>query len=143
MPSDAFFHQVTVVPWRPGREGAEVLLVSAWSGTPDGRLRWVLPQCGIEPSQTPLDAAAAEAWQEAGVEGRIERLPFARYEYAAGPGLCRVAVFRMRVLRQAERWPNWSERERLWLPRDEAAEMVCGEPLRGVLTRFLTPEMAI
>ncbi len=97
---------------------------------------WVLPQGGVEPGQTPAEAAAAEAWEEAGVEGKVESGPFMFYEYEIGSGWCRVSVFRMRVEHEAGQWPERGERSRRWLPWRESISIISGETLRDVLTRF-------
>lgn len=97
---------------------------------------WVLPQGGVEPGQTPAEAAVAEAWEEAGVEGILGPGPFTFYEYEIGSGRCRVSVFRMRVEHEASQWPERGERSRRWLPWCESISLISGDTLRDVLTRF-------
>ena len=41
--------------------------------------RWIFPKGGVEPGLTQAQSAALEAFEEAGVHGRIEEMPFARY----------------------------------------------------------------
>jgi 8-oxo-dGTP pyrophosphatase MutT (NUDIX family) len=41
--------------------------------------RWIFPKGGVEPGLTRAQSAALEAFEEAGVHGRIEAIPFARY----------------------------------------------------------------
>ncbi|MEE9274791.1 MAG: NUDIX domain-containing protein [bacterium] len=140
MAPERVYEQAAVAAWREGEGGAEVLLISARGGdAPGGGRRWVLPQGGVEPGETPVQAAASEAWEEAGVEGEVEPRPFAGFEYEIGAGRCRVSAFRMRVAWEAPDWPERDERERRWLPWREAAAAVSGETLRGVLERFRPP----
>jgi len=56
---------------RKGR--AEFLLVQTRGG------RWIFPKGGVEPGLTYAQSAALEAFEEAGVHGRMEQVPFTRY----------------------------------------------------------------
>jgi len=65
--------QVAAVCYRTGSLGIEFLLVRTRGG------RWIFPKGGVEPGLTQAQSAALEAYEEAGVHGRIEEMPFARY----------------------------------------------------------------
>jgi 8-oxo-dGTP pyrophosphatase MutT (NUDIX family) len=65
--------QVAAVCYRLRNAGIEFLLVKTRRG------RWTFPKGGVEPRLTRAQAAALEAFEEAGVHGRIEEAPFARY----------------------------------------------------------------
>ena len=65
--------QVAAVCYRVGGRGLEFLLVQTRGG------RWTFPKGGTEPGLTHAQAAALEAFEEAGVHGRIEEASFARY----------------------------------------------------------------
>ncbi len=91
--------------------------------------RWVLPKGWMEKRLAPHALAAKEAFEEAGILGRVERRPLGRYDYlkrgaggAATP--CTVRVFRMRVDRLLDEWPERQERERRWFGLAEAATAV-------------------
>ena len=66
--------QVAAVCYRLTNRGIEFLLVQT-----RGSSRWIFPKGGTEPGLTHAQAAALEAFEEAGVHGRIEEIPFARY----------------------------------------------------------------
>jgi 8-oxo-dGTP pyrophosphatase MutT (NUDIX family) len=51
----------------------EFLLVQTRGG------RWIFPKGGVEPGLTHAQSAALEAFEEAGVHGKIEKIPFTRY----------------------------------------------------------------
>jgi 8-oxo-dGTP pyrophosphatase MutT (NUDIX family) len=51
----------------------EFLLVQTRGG------RWIFPKGGVEPGLTYAQSAALEAFEEAGVHGRMEQIPFTRY----------------------------------------------------------------
>ncbi len=65
--------QVAAVCYRVRKSGIEFLLVQTRGG------RWTFPKGGAEPGLTHAQAAALEAFEEAGVHGRMEELSFTRY----------------------------------------------------------------
>jgi 8-oxo-dGTP pyrophosphatase MutT (NUDIX family) len=66
--------QVAAVCYRMRRERVEFLLVRT-----RGSGRWTFPKGNTEPGMTHAHAAALEAFEEAGVHGRIEEVSFAQY----------------------------------------------------------------
>jgi 8-oxo-dGTP pyrophosphatase MutT (NUDIX family) len=66
--------QVAAVCYRVRGSGIEFLLVRT-----RGSGRWTFPKGRAEPGLTHAQAAALEAFEEAGVHGRIEEAAFARY----------------------------------------------------------------
>lgn len=66
--------QVAAVCYRKRRGGIEFLLVQTRGGN-----RWTFPKGSTEPGLTHAQAAALEAFEEAGVHGRIEEASFSRY----------------------------------------------------------------
>ncbi len=94
--------QVAAVCYRMGECGVEFLLVQTRGG------RWTFPKGSTEPGLTPAQAAAMEAFEEAGVHGRIEEASFTRY--ACGTRhihahLCEVAG--METPQEFGREPTW------------------------------------
>ena len=67
------FEQVAAVCFRISSRGIEFLLVRTRGG------RWTFPKGGTEPGLSYAQAAALEAFEEAGVHGRIEEASFAHY----------------------------------------------------------------
>jgi len=65
--------QVAAVCYRIRKSGIEFLLVQTSRG------RWIFPKGSAESGLTHAQAAALEAYEEAGVHGRIEEISFARY----------------------------------------------------------------
>jgi len=65
--------QVAAICYRLAKRGIEFLLVRTRGG------RWTFPKGSIESGLTHAQAAALEAFEEAGVHGRIEEAAFARY----------------------------------------------------------------
>src|SRR5216683_7798083 len=72
-PASSRLEQVAAVCYRIRGTGIEFLLVRTRKG------RWTFPKGGAESGLTYAQAAALEAFEEAGVHGRIEEASFARY----------------------------------------------------------------
>ena len=51
-----------------------------------GKGRWIFPKGSVEPGLTHAQAAALEAFEEAGVHGRMEEASFTRYVRRKRPG---------------------------------------------------------
>jgi 8-oxo-dGTP pyrophosphatase MutT (NUDIX family) len=128
--------QVAALCWRPGRQASQVLLITSLNTR-----RWILPKGWQEEGMTPSAAAAREAFEEAGVTGKVAGKAFASYHYlkerkGGGAMPCRVDVFLLEVTRQHDDWPEKGERESAWLTPAQAAARV-GEPgLRAILRDF-------
>src|SRR6202030_3461616 len=93
-----------------------------------GKQRWIFPKGSAEPGLTHAQAAALEAFEEAGVHGRIEEVSFARYvrkRSSAGnhasisdEKAVTVKAYLCEVLRLTA--PQESRRDRTWFSADEA-----------------------
>ena len=70
--------QVAAVCYRVRGGEIEFLLVQTGGG------RWIFPKGGVEPGLNHAQAAAIEAFEEAGVHGRIEEAAFAAYRIRNG-----------------------------------------------------------
>ncbi|NHB75206.1 NUDIX hydrolase [Rhodobacter calidifons] len=126
--------------WREGSEGIEVLLITSRNTG-----RWVIPKGWPMPGLAPEAAAAQEAWEEAGVDGRISPLCLGRFGYQKLLGAdasvpCAVAVYGMKVFRLADSFPEAKERRRQWFPAAEAAALVNEPELARIIAGFTPPE---
>ena len=132
--------QVAALCVRTGADGGpEVLLI-----TSRGTGRWVLPKGWPMAGRSLSEAAAQEAWEEAGVRGTVAALPLGRYgaEKQTDGGLsvpCRVEVFALQVTDIADRFPEAGQRTRRWVSPAAAAEMVREPDLRALLARCIGP----
>ncbi len=89
---------------------------------------------------TPAQAAAREAFEEAGVEGKVNQKCLGIYSYTkdlAGDELpCVVAVFPLKVKRIHAIFPEKGKRKRKWLSRKKAAELVDNPELGQLIKGF-------
>jgi 8-oxo-dGTP pyrophosphatase MutT (NUDIX family) len=144
--------QVAAVCYRVRSSGIEFLLVRTNSG------HWTFPKGKAEPGLTHAQAAALEAFEEAGVHGRIEEASFARYvrrkransrnsaarsaersaekELAIQAHLCE--VLRVEAPQERDRNPTWfsAEKAKRCLGEDRAPDF--GAELARVVDRAVT-----
>ncbi len=119
--------QAAALALRDGR----ICMVTSRSGR-----RWVLPKGQIEAHQSPRDAALAEAWEEAGILGRVEPEPLGAFAYEKNGILHEVAVYLMTVTTERSAWPEVNQRIREWVPVAEALERIEEEELRVIVAKI-------
>ena len=128
--------QVAALCTRDGAQGLEVLMITSC-----GTGRWILPKGWPIPHRTLAEAAALEAWEEAGVQGRVEPEAMGSFEAQKDTdgGLavpCSVTVFRLHVATLVDRFPEAGRRNRRWFRPTEAATLVREPELRTLLARL-------
>ncbi len=135
--------QVAAVCYRVRGAEVEFLLVRTGSG------HWTFPKGGVEPGLTHAQAAALEAFEEAGVHGRMEEASFARYvrrkrrsagaasasEVATSAHLCEVV--RQVQPQEADRNPTWFSVEKTKKKLSEGRTTDFGIELIRVVDRAL------
>lgn len=111
--------QSAVIPYRILHGKIEVMLI-----TSSGGKRWVIPKGLIEPDMTPEDSAAKEAWEEAGLLGKVFPDLLGTYEYQKSGCTWQVGVFLLQVQTVLEDWPEASKRKRQWVSIPKAIKRV-------------------
>ena len=122
--------------WRHHKKETQVLLV-----TTRRTRRWILPKGWPVDMATPVEAAQAEAWEEAGVKGKAK--PICVDIYSSTKDLpddttlpIVVAVFPMEIKTIADDWPEKKERKRKWFSLSKAASVVQEPELASILKYF-------
>jgi 8-oxo-dGTP pyrophosphatase MutT (NUDIX family) len=132
--------QVAALPFRRGPQGLQVLLV-----TSRGTKRWVIPKGNPIKGLKPHKAAAQEALEEAGVQGRPKKQKVGTYQYwkrlQTTFELCEVDVFPLAVEEVRDEWPEKGQRERRWFDPLMAANLVDEPGLETVLRRFASEKV--
>lgn len=129
--------QFAALPWRRNPAGeVEVLLITSRETH-----RWVIPKGWPVKGKKAARSAAQEAFEEAGVQGKIGKKPFGGYVYDkrlrnGRLQRVRVQVFPLEVLAEAEAYRELGQREKLWLPPTEAAQKVDEPELMVLLATF-------
>ncbi|GHE91889.1 NUDIX hydrolase [Aliiroseovarius zhejiangensis] len=127
--------QFGALPYRVKDGKVEVLLI-----TTRGSGRWILPKGWPMDGETPAGAAAKEAFEEAGVEGKLSHEVLGFYSYTKsheGERLpCVVAVFPLKVRKQHKTFPEHGQRRRKWVSQKKAAQLVWEPELRRIIRNF-------
>src|SRR5690606_36978927 len=103
--------------------------------------RWVTPKGGRMSGKTDAEAAAQEALEEAGIEGRVTDEPLGSFRYLKvlkrrASRWCTVDLYGLEVATEHSDWQEREERERVWVGRDEAARMVDEPDLQALIAGF-------
>lgn len=132
--------QAGVLPYRVGENGLEVLLITRCGK----HGRWIVPKGHIEGTHTPQEAAAQEAFEEAGAIGEISAEPLGQWHYRKRGLKFHVDVYAYRVTSLLDAWPEKGQRKRKWLPLERALRRVAEEDLRIIMRLLPTiiPAMA-
>lgn len=128
---DHWYRQSAAVPVRERNGELEILLVTSLKNS-----RWILPKGIVEPGMTPQESAAKEAWEEAGVKGRIAETPLGHYVNRKWGGLCRVDAYRLDVTEIAGDWLESGKRERRWFSVREAARQMKSDEAAAMVKKL-------
>ncbi|MEM7751937.1 MAG: NUDIX hydrolase [Pseudomonadota bacterium] len=122
--------------WRKRADKVEVLLITSRQSK-----RWIIPKGWPVDGATPAEAAQTEAWEEAGVAGKVVPTCLGIYSYnktidGAGALPCVVAMFPIRVKKLSTSYPEQAQRRRKWFSRKKAAKLVDEPELANMILRF-------
>jgi 8-oxo-dGTP pyrophosphatase MutT (NUDIX family) len=97
--------------------------------------RWVLPKGNIEKKETSRDAAAREAFEEAGVRGKVSKRPIGLYTYlkVREGAVCVVTVHHIAVDEIARKFHENKVRQFEWMSVWEAARRVLEPELKSLI----------
>ena len=129
-------HQFAALPWRTGARGLEILLITSRETK-----RWVIPKGWPMKDRAAHDAAAQEAFEEAGVRGEVTGEPLGMFRYLKRlkgdkTQLCAVDVFPLQVTEILDAWPERDEREREWVVPEVASRRVDEPELAALIEAF-------
>ncbi|WP_296476028.1 NUDIX hydrolase [Roseinatronobacter sp.] len=130
------FVQAAALCLRDGPKGQEVLLVKTLQ-----REHWITPKGWPMRNKSLNQAAAIEAWEEAGVKGTISAEPIGAFTYtkikkSGLPVQCRPQLFRLDVSELSDTYPEAKKRTRKWFSLADAAEVVNPPELKALLQRL-------
>jgi 8-oxo-dGTP pyrophosphatase MutT (NUDIX family) len=128
--------QVAALPWRGAGDRLEILLVSSRETR-----RWVIPKGWQMKGKSDPAAAAQEAYEEAGLDGRVAPEPFGHYPYlkrlkSGNARAVTVDVYPLEVTGEHAAWPEKGQRTLNWMPPIEAALAVQEPELRDLIASF-------
>ena len=128
--------QFAALCWRVQDGKVQVLMI-----TSRGTRRWILPKGWAMEGLTPAEAVAVEAWEEAGVTGKVVDRCLGIYSYEkelqgdqSFP--CIAMVYPIKVKELARKYPEANQRRRKWMSPKKAAEKVAEPELAQILRDF-------
>ena len=104
--------------------------------------RWIVPKGWPIKRLTPSKSAAREAFEEAGVRGKIGAKPFGNFRYkkaadANGADVdCEVQVYPLLVRRQSATWPEAGQRVVQWVDPEKAISLIREPELKSIVAKF-------
>jgi 8-oxo-dGTP pyrophosphatase MutT (NUDIX family) len=128
--------QAGAIPFRHEGGMLKVLLITSRDTG-----RWVIPKGGIDHGHTPAKAAETEAFEEAGIKGKLHPTPLGFYIYGKRlrSGIVQstsVEVYALEFQKQLKKWPERSERRLEWMTVSEAAAAVEEQGLGLLIIRL-------
>lgn len=115
--------QSGVLPYRMEGQDFRLMVIRSSDG-----LRWGIPKGMVEPAMSPLESAIKEAYEEAGILGKVCERSIGMYAYQKDTRLCEVELFVMEVVEELPQWPEMY-RKRIWVSPEEAANLVSNSEL--------------
>jgi 8-oxo-dGTP pyrophosphatase MutT (NUDIX family) len=94
---------------------------------------WVVPKGHLRRGTGLHETAAIEAWEEAGVKGKVIPEPVGEFTYKKKGESFHVTAFEIKVSEISANWPEQDKRRRRWIRIDEAAGEVRYRQLREIL----------
>ncbi|MEP1611062.1 MAG: NUDIX hydrolase [Roseobacter sp.] len=128
--------QFAAVCYRLKKDKIEVLLITSRTSK-----RWIVPKGWPVNGKTPAEAAAIEAWEEAGVRGTCDGRCIGIFSYSKdmdGSSVlpCLAMLFAIEVNELADEYPEADQRKRKWVSRKKASKMVDEPELARILRDF-------
>lgn len=122
--------------YKNGGDAVEILVItSRYTG------RWVIPKGWPMKKKKPYQAAATEAWEEAGVRGKTRKDPVGSYVYLkelddgdVAPVI--VEMYQVEVTKIRAEFKEKGQRVADWVSPDEAARRVREIELKSLLVNF-------
>ena len=122
--------QAGVIPFRRKRGVVEICLIRTI-----GQKKWKIPKGFVDPGESVEEAALKEAWEEAGLRGRLVGGSIGSYEYEKWDLDLTVEVYLMEVTGEEDVWDESEFREREWARLDDAFERLESHPVCALLDR--------
>ncbi len=136
--SGSFRQQIAALCFRRVKQSRDIQILVVTSRESG---RWVIPKGWPMKRKKPYEAAAIEAWQEAGVRGKVKKKPVGSYTYLKSLDdgdvvPCVVDIYQIEVDEVADDFKERGERILDWVSPDEAARRVREIELKSLLVEF-------
>jgi 8-oxo-dGTP pyrophosphatase MutT (NUDIX family) len=128
--------QVAALCWRRSPKGLRILLITSRDTG-----RWVIPKGWPMRHRSDPEAAAREAFEEAGLRGAVAPRSLGLYTYqkVLAPGRyipCVVRVFPLEAQEMLRKYPESGQRRTRWFSPEKAARRVAEPELKALIRSF-------
>jgi 8-oxo-dGTP pyrophosphatase MutT (NUDIX family) len=123
------------------RKVEQAAAIALWNGrvclvTSRSGKRWVVPKGCMERGKTADEIVLQEAWEEAGLVGKVHDEPVGSYSYRKDGKRHAVKVFVMKVRKVRSKWPEQDRRERRLMRPEKAIARIQENGLRKLMQRI-------
>jgi len=127
-----YYRQSAVIPFRLQDDELQVLIISS-----SEQNHWVIPKGIHEPGLSSKASAANEAFEEAGVDGRVLDCLLGTYNYKKWGGACAVEVYPLAVTHEVDelKWEG-RHRDRQRVSLTKAVSMVHNVDPKPIISRL-------
>ncbi|WP_064504695.1 NUDIX hydrolase [Chlorobium limicola] len=98
--------------------------------------RWIIPKGYVEKGLSPADSAAKEAYEEAGLIGKVHHEEVGQYRYRKFGKRFAVQVFPLFIETMLDEWDEKPHRQRRIVSPAEAFELLYHEELKTIVSGF-------
>jgi len=124
--------QFAALCWRMKNDQLQICLITSRT-----RQRWIIPKGWPMHKATPAQAAATEAYEEAGLRGEVQDICLGVYTHAkpgkVGNAPIVTLVYPLHVTHVHSKWPEKDERRRKWFSQKMAAKKLSEPALREIV----------
>lgn len=122
-----FFKQSGVIPLLDDR----LVLITARKSD-----RWIIPKGYVERGLSPAESAAKEAYEEAGLIGKVHGDHIGEYRYRKFGNRFSVKVYTLHIETMLDQWDEMHLRQRRIVTPDEAFEMLYHDELKALVSGY-------
>ncbi len=127
-----YYTQSSVIPYRIKKNTLQILLILS-----SQKKHYVIPKGIKEPGLSARKSAAKEAFEEAGIEGKVAHKAIGSYRYEKWQAECKVIVYPMQVKKMLDE-EQWQEqyRSRKWYKLDQAITLIYQDEIKKLLAQL-------
>ncbi len=130
------FQQIGALCYWSNDKNIKILLITSRRSK-----RWIIPKGWKVDMMSNRKSVALEAWEEAGVQGRVSKRSIGTYYYRKRSGkndflTCAVRVFALDVKARKKKFPERGERKLKWVNLNTAIDLVTEPELKTVIKNF-------
>ncbi len=131
------FQQIGAICYRSNDKDVKILLITSRRSK-----RWIIPKGWKVDKMSDRKSVALEAWEEAGVQGRVSDRSIGTYYYRKRSSkndflTCAVKVFALEVKASKKKFPERGQRKLKWVKPTLAIDLVAEPELKTVIKNFL------